>query len=163
MSDISTTKPSTRLIDRWYLRPLDGVWESLTPTQQTAVRRQAWVGLAQTAVLVIAIVQSLFAGVLRALPPDVRASLGFLHRIEWGVYAGIGLILLQVWFGWRDTLLLTNRLWLLAWPFGKSRLVRNTMARRVQWLYLVLALVMVGAALYVRAHGFIFQNLPPTP
>lgn len=150
-----------RLIARWYLQPLAALWDSLTASQRQNVRRQAWLGLFQTLVLVIAVTQSLFAGVLRALPAETRAALGFLHRIEWGVYAGIVLILAQVIIGWGDQFCLTNRLGLLAWPLGKARLLKGRTARQAQLVYLVLAILMVVEALYVRANGFIFQNLPP--
>src|SRR4051794_2980662 len=102
-------------VERWYLRPLQG--DRLSPEKLRSVQRQAVIGWLQTLLLLIVVVQSLFAGMLRALPPDVRASLGFLHRIEWGVYLGVLLIVAQVAAGWREQIVLTNRLYLLAWRF----------------------------------------------
>jgi hypothetical protein len=144
-----------RFVRRWYLDPLAGQMEQLSPTQQQSLRRQAVIGWLQTVLLVIVVVQTIFAGLLRALPPDVRASLGFLHRIEWGAYVGIVLILLQDVVGWRERIVLTNRFRMLAWLLSRPRLLTGDSARRLQVVYLIVAILMIGAVLWVRANGFI--------
>src|SRR5450432_2596404 len=104
-----------RMVDRWYIRPLGDELASLTVAQQRAVRRQAVVGWLQTVLLAIAIAQGLFAGVLHNLPPELKLTLSFLHRVEWAVYLGIVLIVAQVAIGWSSQIVLTNRYFLLAW------------------------------------------------
>src|SRR5689334_2503229 len=146
--------------DRWYLQPIADQVASLTSEQQQSVRRQAFIGWLQTILLVIVIAQSIFAGFLQALPPDLRTSLSFLHRIEWGAYVGILLILAQIATGWSGQIVLTNRYWLLAWRFSRPRLLTGSAARTAQIAYLLLALLMVGAVIWVRIHGFI---VTPTP
>src|SRR5258706_11931806 len=76
-------------VSRWYIRPLMALLPKLRPDQRQAVQRQAVIGWLQTALLAIILLQVIFAGLLRALPPDLRTSLAFLHRIEWGAYLGI--------------------------------------------------------------------------
>jgi len=147
-------------VERWYLQPIADQVGSLPDKQQRSVQLQAVVGWLQTILLIIVIVQSIFAGFLRALPPDLRASLSFLHRIEWGAYLGILLILAQVAVGWSSHIVLTNRYWLLAWRFSKPRLLSGNAARTAQIVYLFLALLMVAAIIWVRIHGFI---VTPTP
>ncbi|MEP7287720.1 MAG: hypothetical protein ABI947_18355 [Chloroflexota bacterium] len=127
----------------------------LMPTQQQSVKQQAVIGWLQTLLLVIVFVQVIFAGLLRALPPDVRVSLAFLHRIEWAAYIGIVLIVAQVIVGWSSAVVLTNRFYLLAWRFSKPRVLTGQSARIVQGCYLLLALAMVAAIVWVRIHGFI--------
>jgi hypothetical protein len=147
-------------IERWYLQPIAAEVMLLTRDQQESVRRQALIGWLQTILLVVVIVQSFFAGFLRALPPDLRIALSFLHRIEWGAYFGILLILAQVLAGWSTQIVLTNRYRLLAWRFSKPRLLLGNAARVVQLAYLLLALLIVGAVIWVRIHGFV---VAPTP
>ncbi len=147
-------------IERWYLQPIATEVASLTSDQQESVRRQALIGWLQTILLVAVSVQSIFAGFLRALPPDLRTALSFLHRIEWGAYVGILLILAQVVAGWSTQIVLTNRHWLLAWRFSKPRLLMGNAARVAQFAYLLLALLIVSAVIWVRIHGFIVAAMP---
>jgi hypothetical protein len=142
-------------VERWYLRDLDQ--HSLTAQQRRVVNRQAVIGWLQSLLLVIVFVQSMFAGLLPALPPELRTSLSFLHRIEWGAYLGIVLVAAQVAAGWTSRIVLTNRFFALAWRIGRPRLVTGKAARYVQMAYLVLIVLMVGAVIWVRLHGFIFQ------
>lgn len=151
---------SLQPVERWYLQSLNAQSEALTPQQRQSIHRQAVIGWLQTALLIIVVLQSVFAGFLHVLPPETRSALGFLHRIEWGVYAGIVLIIAQVAVGWVLRLVVTNRFYLLAWRFNKPRVISGKLARRLQIAYLALALLMFGAAIWVRIHGFIFQ---PTP
>src|SRR5579871_4882777 len=103
-----------RPVMRWYIRPLearqssDKLHRDLTPAEWQSVRRQAVIGWLQTVLLVVVFIQVIFAGMLRALPPDVRTTLSFLHRIEWGAYLGIILIVSQVAIGWSGGIVLTN-------------------------------------------------------
>src|SRR5882724_2802405 len=60
-------------VERWYLQPIADQVGSLPDKQQRSVQLQAVVGWLQTILLIIVIVQSIFAGFLRALPPDLRA------------------------------------------------------------------------------------------
>jgi hypothetical protein len=115
------------------------------------------IGLLQTVVLVVMLVQVAFVGVLRALPPDTRSSLAFLHRIEWGVYAHIVLILAHVAISWPGRALLTNRFALFGWRLGKMRMLTGAVARRAQIAYLVVVVLLVVASLWVRANGFLVQ------
>jgi hypothetical protein len=140
-----------------YLRLLDNQPADLTPQQRESIRRQAQIGRLQTLLLVIVLIQVIFAGLLRALPPDLRAALSFLHRIEWGVYTGIMLIATQVAAGWAARVVFTNRFYALAWRIGGPRLVIGRAARYLQIAYFVLLLLMVGAIMWVRLHGFIIQ------
>jgi hypothetical protein len=129
--------------------------QPLSADVQLAIRRQAVIGWLQTLLLVVTIIQVMFAGLLRALPPDVRAQLAFLHRIEWAAYVGILLITLQVTSGWSQRIVLTNRFSLLAWFLTKPRLVVGPNARRLQIVYLGVVGIMVAAVIWVRIRGFI--------
>jgi hypothetical protein len=129
----------------------------LTSARQVSVQRQYLIGNLQTILLIIVVLQLIFAGFLRALPPDLRASLGFLHRIEWGVYVGIALVAAQIIVGWNSQTVLTNRFYLLAWRFGKMRIVTDNLARKLQVAYLLLIALMIGAVIWVRINGFIVQ------
>ncbi len=143
--------------EHWYLHPLADSLSGLNASQRESLRRQSVIGLLQTILLVIVVVQSLFAGMLRALPPDLRAALSFLHRIEWDAYLAVVLVLAQVAVSWANATVLTNRLYLFAWRLGTPRIVTGTAARRLQILYLLVVLVMIAAILWVRANGFIVQ------
>ena len=147
-------------VEHWYLQPIAEQIAGLSITQQKSVQRQAVIGWLQTILLIIVVAQSVFAGFLRVLPPDLRTSLSFLHRIEWGAYVGILLIVVQVAIGWSSQIVLTNRYGLLAWRFSKPHLLINRPARIGQIAYLALALIMIGAVVWVRIHGFI---VTPTP
>jgi len=138
-------------------RPSSDHNEPLTPAQQVSVQRQYVIGSLQTILLIIVVLQSIFAGFLRALPPDLRASLGFLHRIEWGAYVGIALVAAQIIVGWNSQTVLTNRFYLLAWRFGNMRIMTDKRARQLQVAYLLLIVLMVGAVIWVRINGFIVQ------
>ncbi len=142
-------------VARWYLHSLDE--QGLTAQQHTSIRRQAIIGWLQTLLLLVVLVQSLFAGLLRALPPDLRVTLSFLHRIEWGAYVGIVLIALQVAAGWAAQIVLTNRFYALAWRLSKPRIVVGAGARRAQIAYLLVIILMVIAIVWVRLNGFIVQ------
>ena len=169
MATRSSTRVSTRLshrlyqtligqpVERWYLRPITAQSSALTARQQLSVRRQSIVGWLQTVLLVVVVAQSLFAGLLRVLPPEARVALAFLHRIEWGAYLAIVLVALQVAAGWADQIVVCNRFYLLAWRFGKPHVVTGKAAHYAQIGYLVFAALMVVAVLWVRAHGFIVQ------
>jgi hypothetical protein len=111
----------------------------------------------QTLLLFVVLIQVIFAGILRALPPDLRAYMSFLHRIEWGVYLGIVLIAVQIAAGWKAQVVLTNRFYALAWRLGDPRIVTGEAARYVQVAYLMLMLVLAGAVVWVQLHGFIVQ------
>jgi len=147
--------------ERWitnrYVRPLESALEALTPAQQQAVRRQAALGVVQTLLLAIILVQVIFTGAMRLLPPETRAALAFLHRIEWAVYLTILLIAAQVIVSWREVVVLTNRIGLLAYRLGRPRLLRGQSARMAQGVYLVLLVVLVAASIWVRINGFIVQ------
>lgn len=145
-------------VERWFLRSLDGAL--LNSDEQRSLRHQAVIGWLQTILLIVVLIQVIFAGLLRALPPNLRATLGFLHRIEWGAYLGIGLILAQVAAGWSEKLVLTNRYGILAWRFSRPRLVRGQTARILQLLYVCLVFLITGAIIWVRIHGFIVQPQP---
>jgi len=162
-------KPRPSLIDvliwrpvaHWYIQLLEAQ-QSVKPSQNLpsasewqVIRQQAVIGWLQSVLLAIVIVQVIFAGMLRALPPDIRSALAFLHRIEWGAYAGIILIAAQVAVGWSSQIVLTNRYYLLAWRFSSPKLIVGQRARFLQIAYLALAIVMIGAAVWVRLHGFI--------
>jgi hypothetical protein len=142
-------------VSRWYIRPMMALLPKLTPDERQAVQRQAVIGWLQTALLMIVLFQVIFAGLLRALPPDLRTALAFLHRIEWGAYLGIVLICAQIGVGWPSATVLTNRVGLLAWRFSVPQVVTGRRARLLQIAYAVLALILLGLALWVRAHGFI--------
>ena len=142
-------------VERWYLHNLDE--HGLTTQQCTSIRRQATIGWLQTLLLLVVLVQILFAGLLRALPQDLRVALSFLHRIEWGAYVGIALIALQAAVGWAAQIVLTNRIYALAWRLGKPRIVVGARARRVQISYLLVIVLMVITIVWVRLHGFIVQ------
>jgi hypothetical protein len=142
-------------VDRWYLRDLN--WQALTPEQRQSVHRQAIIGWLQTLLLAIVLIQVIFAGLLRALPPDLRASLSFLHRIEWGAYLGIALIAAQVAVGWTSRVVLTNRFYAPAWRIGRPQVIAGKAARNMQVVYLILIILIGAAIVWVRLHGFIFQ------
>jgi len=142
-------KPRPSLIDVLIWRPVAHWYIQLLEAQQSVI------GWLQSVLLAIVIVQVIFAGMLRALPPDIRSALAFLHRIEWGAYAGIILIAAQVAVGWSSQIVLTNRYYLLAWRFSSPKLIVGQRARFLQIAYLALAIVMIGAAVWVRLHGFI--------
>jgi len=146
-----------RPVARWYIRPLQAqqLSENLRPSELQSVRRQAVIGWLQTLLLIIVFVQVIFDGLLRVLPPDVRTTLSFLHRIEWGAYLGITLVVAQVAVGWSDRIVVTNRFYLLAWRFSPPKLVMGREARACQVAYIGLAVVMVAAVVWVRIHGFI--------
>ena len=131
--------------------------QPLTPAQQLSVQRQYTIGNLQTILLIMVVLQSIFAGFLRAFPPDLRASLGFLHRIEWGAYVGIVLVAAQIIAGWSSQTVLTNRWYLLAWRFGNRRIMTGNLARKLQVAYLLLIVLIVGAVIWVRVNGFIIQ------
>ncbi len=123
-------------VERWYLRPVADETDTLTSQQQLSIRRQAVIGWLQSLLLVVVLAQSLFAGLLRALPPETRNTLAFLHRIEWGAYLAIVLVVAQVMVGWTDQIVLTNRSYLLAWRFGKPRIApgkRHAIYRLAIW------------------------------
>ncbi len=152
-----------RPVARWYIQPLEAQQSTqsrLSSSDWRIIQRQAVIGWLQTVLLIIVIIQVIFAGMLRALPPDVRTSLAFLHRIEWGAYAGITLIAAQVIIGWSSQIVLTNRFYLLAWRFSTPKLVVGKQARALQLAYLALAIVMIGAIVWVRTHGFIVTPAP---
>jgi hypothetical protein len=143
-------------VERSYLRHLD--LNALTDAERIAVRRQAVIGWLQTLLLVVVLIQTAFASVLRALPPDIRTSLAFLHRIEWAAYLGVLLIMAQVSAGWNSRIVLTNRYFLLAWRFSRPRLLRGQQTRLIQALYILIGTLLVGAIVWVRIRGFIFQS-----
>ena len=58
--------------------PPGAAFDSLTRTEQTNIYRQAVVGWLQSLLFIVMVVQSLFAGALRALPPE----LGQLSGLE---------------------------------------------------------------------------------
>jgi hypothetical protein len=149
-----------RPIKRLYLDPLQAEFGALNAEQRQSVFRQALAGWFQTVLLIIMILQSVFAGVLRLLPPDVRDAIAFLHRIEWGVYLAIVLIMLQIQAGWHEKIVLTNHFYLLAWPFGKRRILLGPSARLAQIAYMLIILLLIAAIIWVRARGFL---VAPTP
>jgi hypothetical protein len=144
-------------VERWYLRPVSDDLPTLTPQQQLSVRRQSVVGWLQSVLLVVVVAQSLFAALLRALPPELRNALAFLHRIEWAAYVAIALVVAQVITGWTEQIVLTNRFYLLAWRLGRPRIVSRGIARYLQVAYLIFVGLMIVAVLWVRAHGFLVQ------
>ncbi len=127
------------------------------PPQQLSILRQSVIGWLQSMLLLVILAQSLFAGLLRALPPETRSALTFLHRIEWGATLAIVLVVAQVIAGWTDQIVLTNRFYLLAWRFGKLCIATGKPARYLQVSYLAFALLMLAAVVWVRAHGFLIQ------
>lgn len=149
-----------RPVMRWYLLPLGAQFDSLSEADQRAALDQAIIGWLQTLLLIVAVAQSLFAGALAALPPEVRSALGFLHRIEWAAYVGMLLIGVQAVRGFAYNLIVTNRFYALGWRFGKMRLVRGRRIRTLVLIYLLVIVFMAAAVIYVRLNGFIFR---PTP
>ena len=149
-----------RPVTRWYLIPLGTQFQSLPEVDQRAVLDQAIIGWLQTLLLIVTVAQSLFAGVLAALPPDIRSALGFLHRIEWAVYVGMLLIGVQAVRGFAYNLIVTNRFYALGWRFGKMQIVRGSRLRTLVFIYLLAIVFMAAAVIYVRLNGFIFR---PTP
>ncbi|HVO68931.1 MAG TPA: hypothetical protein VMT24_02730, partial [Aggregatilineaceae bacterium] len=142
---------------RWYLRPLNTELIRLPAAQRVSIARQAVIGWLQTILLVIAIAQSLFAGALHLLPPELRPALSFLHRIEWAAYLGIVLIAAQIVAGWPEQIVVTNRFFLLAYRLSKPRLLFGASARHMLIVYGAIALLIAAAIVWVNAHGFIIQ------
>jgi len=151
-----------RPVKRYYLNPLADQLAQLSEAEQQAVLDQAVIGWLQTVLLIVAVLQALFAGVLAALPPDLRASLGFLHRIEWAAYAGMLLVGAQAARGYAYHLIVTNRFYALGWRFSRMRIVRDQRVRILTVAYLIVIVVMAIAVLYVRVNGFIFQATQST-
>jgi hypothetical protein len=151
-----------RPVQRFYLNPIADQIANLSESEQRAVLDQAVIGWLQTILLVVAIIQALFAGVLAALPQELRAALGFLHRIEWAVYAGMLLVGAQAARGYAYHLILTNRFYALGWRFSKMRIVRDRRVRTLTSVYAIVIILMAIAVLYVRANGFIFQATQQT-
>ena len=149
-----------RPVRRWYLKPLGTAFDDLDTPRQRAVIDQAVIGWLQTVLLVVAVCQSLFAGVLAVLPPDLRTALGFLHRIEWAVYIAMVLVGAQAVRGYTFNLIVTNRVYALGWRFGKMQIVRDTRVRMLAIAYGVLILLMAIAVIYVRMNGFIVRPAP---
>ncbi len=128
--------------------------------EQQSITRQQFVGRLQTAVIAIMLLQIVFTGLLRLFPPDLRASLAFLHRIEWGVVALLILILVQFALGWGQRIVATNRLRvfaILAWVPRCLVIERGRRARIILIGYAAIALLLVAALLWVREHGFVVQ------
>jgi hypothetical protein len=144
-------------VERWYLRPVADDIPTLTPRQQLSIRRQSIIGWLQSVLLIVVVAQSLFAGLLRALPPGTRNALAFLHRIEWAAYLAIALVAAYVIAGWTEQIVLTNRFYLLAWRLGRPRIATAKTARYLQVGYLMFAVLMIAAVLWVRVHGFLVQ------
>jgi len=149
-----------RPVRRWYLKPLGVAFDDLDAPSQRAVIDQAVIGWLQTVLLIVAIGQALFAGVLAVLPPDLKAALGFLHRIEWAVYVAMLLVGAQAVRGYTFNLILTNRLYALGWRFGKMQIVRGARVRTLSIAYTVFIVLMAVAVIYVRLNGFLVR---PTP
>ena len=157
-----------RLYDRLILRPVSAIYlpnssqlATLDVAERQAVLDQAIIGCVQTLLLIVAVAQALFAGVLAALPPDLRAALAFLHRVKWAVYAGMLLVGAQAARGYAYHLILTNRFNALGWRFGRMKIVRGSQVRTLTIVYLIIIVLMAIALLYVRANGFLVQPLPP--
>ncbi len=140
-----------------YLKPLSASLETMDANERRAVLDQAIIGWLQTILLIVVIVQVIFAGLLRLLPPDIRTTLGFLHRIEWAAYLAILLVGIQAARGYAYNLILTNRFYLLGWRFGKPRIVRGARIRTLIVAYGVVVMLMAAAILYVRVNGFIVR------
>lgn len=130
---------------------------TLSVEQQQAVIRQALLGFVQTVVLLIMILQIVFTGLLRLFPPELRASLSFLHRIEWAVYVGMVSILMQSILARRTQALFTNHFYLFGWYLGKPRLITGEKIQPVVITYIVFVLIMVAVVWWVRVNGFIVQ------
>ncbi len=150
-----------RLVQRWYLEPLTAQLALLNEAEQRAALHQAVISWLQTVLLILVIVQILFAGLLRLLPPELRATLGFLHRIEWANYVGILLVGAQTIHGYTANLIITNRFYLLGWRLGRMQIVRGSRARLLMIAYAILIGLLIAAILFVRTNGFIVQ--PPRP
>jgi hypothetical protein len=153
LSDILIRQP----VERLYLRHVDAQANALTTEQHASMRQQAIIGWLQTLVLVVVVMQVIFAGLMRVLPPDVRSSLAFLHRIEWGAYLMLVLIAAQIATSAKAGIVLTNRFYLLAWRLSAPRLVVGNQARYLQLAYTGLIILIVIAILWVRARGFLVQ------
>ena len=149
-----------RPVRRWYLKPLGTAFDNLDAPSQRAVIDQAVIGWLQTVLLIVAVCQALFAGILAALPPDLRAALGFLHRIEWAVYVAMLLVGAQAVRGYTFNLIVTNRVYALGWRFGKMKIVRGAPVRTLAIAYAVVIMLLAVAVFYVRMNGFIVR---PTP
>jgi len=132
----------------------------MSAPESRTVAFQYTVGKLQTAVIGIVLLQIIFGGLLRLLPPDLRTSLAFLHRIEWGVVALLILILVQFGLGWGPSIVATNRLRafaVLAWVPRFAVIERGSRARVLLSGYAAVALLLVAALLWVREHGFVVQ------
>jgi len=147
-------------VERWYLSSLTGQLASMSEADRRAVLDQAAIGWMQTVLLIIAVAQGLFAGVLSILPPDLRAAFGWLHRIEWAAYVGILLVAAQAIRGSAYNLILTNRFSLLGWRLSEMHIVRGRRGRVLTLVYFGVIVLMILAILYVRVNGFIVR---PTP
>jgi hypothetical protein len=147
-------------VQRLYLRQIEPQSAILTAEQHTAVRRQAIIGWLQTLVLIVMLFQVIFAGLMRALPPDVRSSLAFLHRIEWGAYTLLVLIAAHIVVSVKSRIVLSNRFYLLAWRLGAPKLVTGSRARYLQLAYTGLMILIIVAILWVRVRGFLVQPVP---
>ena len=149
-----------RPVKRWYLMPLGEQFKSLNELDQHLVLDQAIIGWLQTVLLVVVFLQTIFAGLMAALPPNVRAGLDFLHRIEWAAYVGMLLVGLQAVRGYAYNLILTNRFYALGWRFGQMKVVRGRRVRTLVIIYMLVIGLMAVAVVEVRLNGFIFR---PTP
>lgn len=120
---------------------------------------QRRIGMLQTIVVAIMLLQVVFAGVLRLFPPEIRGHVAFLHRVEWAVYALIVLIAAHVAFSVQAQQLVTNRAFLLGLRLGKERIVTGRIAHLTQIAFAILVVMLIIASLWVRARGFLVQ--PP--
>lgn len=150
-----------RPVQALYLKPLASHLEAMSESERRAVLDQAVIGWLQTLLLIVVIVQVVFAGLLRFLPPDVRESLSFLHRIEWAAYVGILLVGLQTARGYAYNLIVTNRFYALGWWLSKMRIVRGSRVNTLAAAYIVVIALMVGAILFVRVNGFLVRPSSP--
>ncbi len=150
-----------RPVRRLYLQPMAVELQAFTDAERQAVIDQAVIGWLQTVLLVIVIAQVIFTGILVLLPPNIRAALGFLHRIEWAAYAGMLLVGAQAARGYAYNLILTNRIFALGWYFGrKMRIVRGRRVRTLAIAYALVIVFMAAAVIYVQINGFIFRATP---
>lgn len=149
-----------RPVRRWYLKPLGAAFDNLDTLTQRAVIDQAVIGWLQTLLLIVTVAQALFAGVLAALPPDLRAALGFLHRIEWAVYVAMLLVGAQAVRGYTFNLIVTNRFNALGWRFGAMQIVRGKRVRLLAIVYGVVILLLAAALIFVHMNGFLVRPAP---
>ncbi|GAB4554466.1 MAG: hypothetical protein OHK0023_24610 [Anaerolineae bacterium] len=122
----------------------------------------AWqrrIGILQTIIVVMILIQIIFAGVLRLFPPEVRKQVAFLHRVEWAVYSLIVLIAAHIAISVQSRQVVTNRAFLLGLRLGKERIVTGRAARLVQIAFAIVVIMLIVASLWVRARGFLVQ--PP--